>query len=181
MGYDLQEKNAWKLSRVHDILCCRLLFYFVTSTKDTASHTVFKKVSFGQPARQESDKKNKKNVTIHWKTIPYQESLVFRVYFSSSIMELQKCSLANPCREVLEQSHVYLLGLIDIGGFGSVGYLAFDVCLFWIQLITRPRFKKGSVHKHWFLLWSLKGQRGWCEWWGYIHEKQCGYRRCSAL
>lgn len=69
-------------------------------------------------------------------------------------MELQKCSLANPCREVLEQSHVYLLGLIDIGGFGSVGYLAFDFCLFWIQLITRPRFKKGSVHKHRFALVS---------------------------
>lgn len=34
---------------------------FVTSTKDTASHTVFKKVSFGQLARQESDKRKKIN------------------------------------------------------------------------------------------------------------------------
>lgn len=82
-------------------------FCFVTTTKYTAFHTVFKKVSFGQPARQDSDKGK---VTIHWKTIPYQETLVFRVYFSSSIMELQKCSLANPCREALEQSHVYSLG-----------------------------------------------------------------------
>lgn len=111
------------------------------------SHCI-QKVSFGQPARQESDKKI---VTIHWKTIPYQETLVFRVYFSSSIMELQKCSLANPCREVLEQSHVYLLGLVDTRGFGSVGYLAFG---FWIQLITRPRLKNGTLHKHWFALVS---------------------------
>lgn len=136
------------------------------------SHCI-QKVSFGQPARQESDKKI---VTIHWKTIPYQETLVFRVYFSSSIMELQKCSLANPYREVLEQSHVYLLGLVDAGGFGSVGYLAFD---FWIWLITRPRLKR-VLYINIGLLWSLKGQHGWCRWWGYIHEEQCGYRRCSA-
>lgn len=131
-------------------MCCRLLFYFVTSTKDTARHNCIQKsISFGQPARQESDKKI---VTIHWKTIPYQETLVFRVYFSSSIMELQKCSLANPYREVLEQSHVYWLGLVDTGGFGSVGYLAF--CVFWIQLITRPRLKRVTLHKHWFALVS---------------------------
>lgn len=82
-------------------------------------------------------------------------------------MELQKCSLANPYREVLEQSHVYLLGLVDTGGFGSVGYLAFD---FWIQLITRRRLKR-VLYINIGLLWSLKGQHGWCRWWGYIHER----------
>lgn len=68
-------------------------------------------------------------------------------------MELQKCSLANPYREVLEQSHVYSLGLVDTGGFGSVGYLAFHfLFFFWIQLITK--IKKSALHKHWFALVS---------------------------
>lgn len=92
-----------------------------------------------------------KIVTIHWKTIPYQETLVFRVYFSSSIMELQKCSLAYPYREVLEQSHVYLLGLVDTGGFGSVGYLAFD---FLDSTDNQTKIKKRTLHKHWFALVS---------------------------
>lgn len=54
-----KKQDAWKLSRFHDILCCRLLFYFVTSTKDTTFQTVVKKVSFGQPARQKKNKENK--------------------------------------------------------------------------------------------------------------------------
>lgn len=129
-------------------------FLFCYIHKRYSFSTVFKKVSFGQPARQESDKKI---VTIHWKTIPYQETLVFRVYFSSSIMELQKCSLANPYREVLEQSHVYLLGLLDTGGFGSVGYLAliFGFNQTKIQMV---------LHINIGLLRSLKGQHGWCRW-----------------
>lgn len=93
VGYDLQEKNAWKLSRVHDILCCRLLFYFVTSTKDTASHTVFKKVSFGQPARQESDKKKKKcHNTLENHSIP-RESCFQGVFFQqhNGIAKVQPC------------------------------------------------------------------------------------------
>lgn len=71
--------------------------------------------------------------------------------FSSSIMELQKCSLANPYREVLEQSHVYLLGLVDTGGFGSVGYLAFD---FLDSTDNQTKIKKSTLHKHWFALVS---------------------------
>lgn len=62
-------------------------------------------------------------------------------------------------------------------GFGSAVYLAFN---FWIQLITRPRLK-GAIHINIGLHFSLKGQHGWCRWWGYIHEEQCGYRRCSAI
>lgn len=145
----IQKKRMPESFHVSTTLCCRLLLYFVTSTKHTAFHTVFKKVSFGQPARQESDKKI---VTIHWKTIPYQETLVFRVFFSSSIMELQKCSLANPNREVLEQSHVYQLGLVDTGGFGSVGYLAFE---FFLELTNnQTKIKTSILHKHRFALVS---------------------------
>lgn len=122
------------------------------------SHCI-QKVSFGQPARQESDKRI---VTIHWKTIPYQETLVFRVYFSSSIMELQKCSLANPYREVLEQSHVYLLGLVDTGCFGSVEYLAFF--FIFLDLTDNQTKIKSVLYMNIGLLWSLKGQHGWCRW-----------------
>lgn len=77
-------------------MCCRLLFYFVTSTKDTA-FPLYLKVSFGQPARQESDNNCHKTLENH--SIPCLQGI-----FSSSIMELQKCSLAHPNR-VSKQNH----------------------------------------------------------------------------
>lgn len=67
-----------------------LFLLIVTSIKDTVFHTVFKKVSFGQPARQESDKKI---VTIHWKTIPYQETRFQGVFIQqhNGIAKVQPC------------------------------------------------------------------------------------------
>lgn len=98
-----------------------------------------KKVSFGQPARQESDKKKKKLSQYTGKIIPYQEIPVFffRVcfFFQQHNGIAKKCSLASPCREVLEQSHVCLVGT---GGHrrlwinGIFGFLNF-----WIWLITQ--------------------------------------------
>lgn len=86
-----------------------------------------KKVSFGQPARQESDKN--KIVTIHWKnhSIP-RDSCFFSgcVFFSSSIMELQKsAALRAHAEKSWSKATCVLLGLVDTGGFGSMGYLAF--------------------------------------------------------
>lgn len=91
---------AESFSRVHDILCCRLLFYLVTSTKDTASHCI-EKVSFGQPARRRiRQKKSSRHTGNHSKP----QTLVFRVFFffSSSIMELQK--KVQPCKTHPETS-----------------------------------------------------------------------------
>lgn len=138
-----------------------------------------KKVSFGQPARQESDKN--KIVTIHWKnhSIP-RDSCFFSgcVFFSSSIMELQKkCSLASPCREVLEQSHVCLVGTGGHRRLWINGIFGFLISGFgW----SPRRLFKSARYINIGLLRSLRGQHGWCRWWGYIHEEQCGYRRFSA-
>lgn len=88
-----------------------------------------KKVSFGQPARQESDKKKKKLSQYTGKIIPYQEIPVFFsgcVFFSSSIMELQKsAALRAHAEKSWSKATCVLLGLVDTGGFGSMGYLAF--------------------------------------------------------
>lgn len=65
-------------------------------------------------------------------------------------MELQKCSLADPCREVLEQSHVYSLGLVDIGGFGSVGYLAFDLIFLFIYFFLDTTDNQAKTEKGFF-------------------------------
>lgn len=83
------------------------LLYDHTHKNKIQLSTLYWKVGFGQPARQESVNLI---VTRHWKTITCQKTF-FRIYFSSSIMELQKCSLACPYSEVLEESQVIDRGL----------------------------------------------------------------------
>ncbi len=56
----------------------------------------------------------------------HAKRLVFRIYFSSSIMELQKCSLACPYREVLEKSQVIYRGLC-YSKLWILSYLSLDV------------------------------------------------------
>ncbi len=56
----------------------------------------------------------------------HAKRLVFRIYFSSSIMELQKCSLACPYREVLEKSQVIDRGLC-YSKLWILSYLSLDV------------------------------------------------------
>lgn len=69
------------------------IFYFVYDHKRNSyiPHCI-KKISFGQPARQESD--DKKIVTIHWKAISYQEETCFQGLFfqqHNGISKVQPC------------------------------------------------------------------------------------------
>lgn len=88
-----------------------------------------KKVSFGQPARQESDKKKKNCHNTLEKSFHTKRFLFFFsgcVFFSSSIMELQKsAALRAHAEKSWSKATCVLLGLVDTGGFGSMGYLAF--------------------------------------------------------
>lgn len=149
-------RNAWKLSCVHVILCCRLLFYFVTSTKDTA-FPLYLKVSFGQPARQESDKNCHKTLENH--SIPCLQGI-----FSSSIMELQKCSPAHPNR-VSKQNHILQTITLKHWTFG-----------FWLKNEFVVEWCWSSIRlKYWFALVSERA--AWLVQMVSIHSwKQCWYR-----
>ncbi len=122
----------------------------------------------------------------------HAKRLVFRIYFSSSIMELQKCSLACPYREVLEKSQVIDRGLcysklwilsylsLDVwwnddhlhrweGGLGSVVVCSSD----------RLVFQDSRLELNWNTARRPSAQLWW-GWWRYIHEQQYGYRHYSA-
>lgn len=114
------------------------------------------------------------------KIIPYQEIPVFfRVcfFFQQHNGIAKKCSLASPCREVLEQSHACLVGTGGHRRLWINGIFGFLISGFgW----SPRRLFKSARYINIGLLRSLRGQHGWCRWWGYIHEEQCGYRRFSA-
>lgn len=119
--------------------------------KNTAFYTVFKKVSFGQPARQESDNNNNNNnchntleKSFHNKRFLFFFRVCVLLFFSSSIMELQKsAALRAHAEKSWRKAPCVLLRLVDTGGFGSVvGYLAFN---FWIWLITQAFRLKAHI------------------------------------
>lgn len=116
-------------------------FYFVTSTKDTAFHTVFKKVSFGQPARQESDKRK---LSQHTGKPFHSERLLFSgCIFPAASWNCKKCSLANPYREVFEQSERLFVGTSWRQKLWICGTFGFWFC--WIQPMSRLKSKRGLL------------------------------------
>lgn len=95
MGTSDWQMKARKLFCVHNILCSRLLFlhFYMTihteKIKYSFPHSI-KKVSFGQPARQESVNLI---VTRHWKTITCQKTCFQDLFFQqhNGIAKVQPC------------------------------------------------------------------------------------------
>lgn len=122
----------------------------------------------------------------------HAKRLVFRIYFSSSIMELQKCSLACPYREVLEKSQVIDRGLC-YSKLWILSYLSLDVWWNENHLHQWERglgsvvvcssdglvFQDSRLELNWNTARRPSAQLWW-GWWRYIHEQQYEYRHYSA-
>lgn len=103
-GCTRQERKVWKLSCVHNTLCGRvilftfffsiIIIYFFkwphTRTHKIQLSTLYSKVSFGQPARQESVNKI---VTIHWKIITCQEKVCSGYIFPAASWNCKSAAL----------------------------------------------------------------------------------------
>lgn len=89
-----RQRRVRKLFCVHDILCSRLYFLHFYTTIHTKIKkqlsTLYRKVGFGQPARQESVNLI---VTRHWKTITCQKTCFQDLLFQqhNGIAKVQSC------------------------------------------------------------------------------------------